>query len=58
MYSFIHQAYWFFYYGSQTVPQAGDSEMNNHEFGPHNLVEGKRDIKSKYRKLSQVWQNK
>lgn len=27
------------------MPQAGDSEMNNHEFGPHNLVEGKRDIK-------------
>ena len=32
--------------------------MNNHEFGLHDLVEGKRDIISKYRKLWQVWQNK
>lgn len=40
------------------MPQAGDSEMNNHEFGSHNLVEKNRDIKSKYRTLLQVLQKK
>ena len=40
------------------MPQAGDSEMNNHEFGSHYLVEGNRDLKSKYRKLPQVSQDK
>lgn len=42
-YSFIHWAYWFFYCGSQTVPQAGELEMNNHEFGPHNSVERNKE---------------
>lgn len=29
------------------MPQAGESEINNHELGTHNLIEGNKEQNSK-----------